>query len=303
MHGVLQAYFKEWMDMNDNSSVFEEFLSWFDLKKYIGTNEFGVEQWYFVLRRRRAVLDAIEKDKESAARMLTHVLSTPLYDGSGRDQPTYDPSVTDLNACTAWCMRNVVEAFPDIADACRYEDDWPPPDNSAHEVGTEAWWQDIVREGQSDYEKHKMMLLSKSYNELLLPGSDSPNYAYLVMDLSAPDEIIMNDFKDWLNKIRSNSKFSNSPVKRISKSEMSKWAQNRILPYLDIYLVANHLGASPTNYKYGCALFPDMEVDVSEKIRKTVSPLADKLLSYDMLDALALAANDARRQRLAEESS
>ena len=78
---------------------------------------------------------------------------------------------------------------------------------------------------------------------------------------------------------------------------MRKWAQHRVLPYIDLRILSKLAGIELTNFAIGCRIFPDLQdVDVAEKIRKTTSPLADWMLGRDGLDSIIAVANAEQRK-------
>ena len=71
----------------------------------------------------------------------------------------------------------------------------------------------------------------------------------------------------------------NSLQSNISNAAFKRWSQMMVLPYIDLEMWARSEQKNIPDHIYGNLLFPnDLDVDVSERIRKTVKPLAKKLL-------------------------
>lgn len=123
-------------------------------------------------------------------------------------------------------------------------------------------------------------------------NSEQPNIygsGYVHINMAAPDDMILRDFKDFLKAYREKTlgvkKYRNTTV-----SITGSWEKEKILPYLDLmnwqtYMKETYHDFEPlTEYKIGCLLFPDSEVDPAEKIRKTVKPKAyEALYSVDKM--------------------
>ncbi|TFE43582.1 hypothetical protein E2553_00155 [Paraburkholderia dipogonis] len=107
------------------------------------------------------------------------------------------------------------------------------------------------------------------------------------VDLYASEDKLVDDFRAWLKVTRS-ALGVHDIVRRLDKSDFGRWAQNRILAYLDLTLWAKVKGHMITNQVMGVALFPDeYNVNLAERIRKTVAPEASIAISTPYLEAMA----------------
>lgn len=114
-----------------------------------------------------------------------------------------------------------------------------------------------------------------------------PGFLYAEIDIAAPNEIIVNQFTVWLKTIRENLGNHMKP-KPLSSADLDRWAQNRVLPFLDIenWCASNSL--TPTNAVLARILFPDIPTTSEEKIRKTVRPVAEECCSFELLSKIEL---------------
>jgi hypothetical protein len=105
------------------------------------------------------------------------------------------------------------------------------------------------------------------------------------VDLDAPDEKIVDAFKEWLHAMRetdgANSIWGypqNIPG-RLSESLIARWQRNAILPYLDLELHQLDMGIELPMHVVGDSIFPaTVEVDTTEAVRKTTKPSAGRAL-------------------------
>jgi hypothetical protein len=130
---------------------------------------------------------------------------------------------------------------------------------------------------------YTVLAMDRRYPDKRLPA--------ITVDLRASDEDLILEFKNWLYEKRKSQKDIGFREKMFGEKEFSDWIKNRILPYLDLTIIAKAKGIKITNALMGNLLFPDdIEVDVAEKVRKTVKPMAKKVMSIAFLDALQFAA-------------
>ncbi len=68
---------------------------------------------------------------------------------------------------------------------------------------------------------------------------------------------------------------------------MNKWIKYRVLAYLDLKLISDFEGRSITQNKLGRMIYPDeFDIDLTERIRRSVIPCADSLLCFEGMEAL-----------------
>jgi hypothetical protein len=79
------------------------------------------------------------------------------------------------------------------------------------------------------------------------------------------------------------------PKRAVSEADLHDWSQHRILPYLDLTFWAEVEGVALTQQLLGEVLFPrEYGVNLAERIRKTVAPLARKVVTYDFCNYLVV---------------
>lgn len=123
-------------------------------------------------------------------------------------------------------------------------------------------------------------LLSKPLNEILDFGNDQ----LVKINLSASDEKIISDIKDWLKEKRNEHKKNIYTKKNYTQIHFDKWISKSVLPYLDLTIWAKMESKSISYNVMGKTIFPnEYDIDLAEKVRKTVSDLALSLITRESL--------------------
>ncbi|WP_223516338.1 DUF6387 family protein [Pseudomonas sp. GL-B-19] len=126
-----------------------------------------------------------------------------------------------------------------------------------------------------------------------MPSESERNYfsrhnklAPVLIDVTAPDEVIAKSAVDFARSIRERFDLSNLKQK-ITTKDFEKWSEQRLLAYIDLELWFGAIGEKPAAHKIADLLFPDkIDVDISEYVRKTVRKNARILMGAETYDAL-----------------
>ena len=105
----------------------------------------------------------------------------------------------------------------------------------------------------------------------------------ICVDLDAPDDTIVDAFKDWLKAVRidNNNCSSNGVPERVSTKLTERWVSSAILPYLDLMIYQQVEGIALPAHVVGNAIFPvTVDFDTTEAVRKTTRPNAEKALNH-----------------------
>lgn len=110
------------------------------------------------------------------------------------------------------------------------------------------------------------------------------------VSLRATDAQIKEGFAEWLAAKRAEMKAHKSRInprrRKFSSADYRRWHKNRVLAFIDLELFAHHLELSLTDEFLGDTLFPTLHIGRSERVRKTVRPLAKWLMTPAIIDAL-----------------
>jgi len=254
-----------------NSSPF----SWFDINKYADVEILNLEDWYFQLNKRRVILEFANVNPKLVG--LIHRSrweyvnrNAKKYISSIKNQPIFIP---DKGSRPILSVRN--SDFFDLRMA-------------------------YIRSNR--LEEVLNTLKSENFNErdeeLIISPADYFNpysRAMLTVDLVATDEQLIKDFREWLKTIRAISK-NKVREKKFKPNDLKKWVNYQILPYLDLTLIADAEEIILTQNMLGRMLFPnEYNVDLTERIRKIVKPLAEWLLDSNTLEALHIQSRAERK--------
>ncbi|PNM24641.1 hypothetical protein A6J66_010885 [Yersinia enterocolitica] len=114
------------------------------------------------------------------------------------------------------------------------------------------------------------------------------------VDLNTPDDILFDSFKKFVNEARQFPTFQDTsvPYKMFSdgvvkSSHINKWNSLKLLAYFDLKILSTITNSKLTMKNYGDILFyDDYDVDTTEKVRKTLVPMANEVMSSGYLNNL-----------------
>lgn len=270
----------------------------FKLPAYEICESWGLSEWYFALSKRSllrkdwhlACLDGkcnfvpekmIADNKAAALRLFA--------------EPLGDESVSfSTESCTSTIRNQTVADFfeghtcftdPDYEYwADRFELSGLLPDNDTtlcqHGV-FDAELTEIARNGSEVCSRLAAWEMHKKVNEFSGPF-------FVAVDLGASDDFLLREFRVWLRNIRKAARVY--PVRRVvDDSDLKRWHQQRLLPYLDLDYWATIHGKRFTLPSYSLALFPHRHFgDVEDMVRRTIRPRALKIISDEYLSAMRL---------------
>ncbi len=268
----------------------KDHLSWFDISKYDLTKSWECSEWAGNLILRYMLKGMLEqgeafngssKSESSVSHILISVLCNPVSKNKRNVGGILDRGLPRL-----W-DRTVLDVFEgrERLDKPVFQD--------IIEVANE-WYRQIDVSGNVPEIPD---LLNKSFIDLIYKRfPESHNYEEIVVDLDVSDEHLISDFKNWLAKKREVRK-SGVPKKIISNSDMQDWHQYRVLAFIDIGLFCQFTDTTISHASLGNILFPDdYDIDVSERIRKVVRPLADRLMKSEFISSLDVQAARAEQK-------
>lgn len=115
------------------------------------------------------------------------------------------------------------------------------------------------------------------------------NTTVVMIDLSASDKQIKEDFARWLAEYR---KAMKCPAGKFTQeTDLAGWVQKKLLPYMDLMLAAEldgvELGhAQAAKLVFPELFFPELLGNPDNKIRRTTKPWADWLMKEETLLAI-----------------
>lgn len=113
------------------------------------------------------------------------------------------------------------------------------------------------------------------------------------VDLAHSDEALREAFSNWLADQRRRTGWQSEG--EITLAQAKRWHQQRLIPFIDLVLWQYTEKTSLPLHRIANALFPnDLDVDVTERVRKVTRPNADRICSPEFTERLRLYA-DAER--------
>ena len=225
-------------------------LSWLALEKYDEQAKFSGMDWFIQLHFRYCIKGLGEKHPDLVQKYIDLIKENPIIKSKNHkdlNSPVRDANYIDL------LMAN--DRNPKIREFYNL---------SAKEID-EIAESAIAPNTNNEWAIHKPIL---------------------AIDLDASDEQLLLCFKRWIQEQRIKS--GHKPKsKMFTTNDYKKWISNMVLPYLDITLILDFDGNDLPYHFIGNSLFPDeIEIDVTDKVRRTVKPLANSLLEIDNLSVL-----------------
>lgn len=147
-----------------------------------------------------------------------------------------------------------------------------------------------------------MKSATRTYRSWIDSDAESPALPIWV-DLNADDELLMRKFRDWISAARTQFGPGHRAISWSDRS-MQSWVDFQVLPFIDLNIFCSRVKGQLTQRLAGSLLFPDeVDVDLTERIRKVVVPLAERLLADDFLSALARHVQGAPEQEVSRDPS
>lgn len=264
-------------------------FSWFDLNKYDAISEGNAEMWSAALSRRHhcnEYLDYVHSNITGCTiekfdmffNLLTQELGEYMHDPFLlKDGPHGDMGRTVRETNVA-CLADFFRRTTSISSIRKF---WfhlvngTFPNKSHNQKFHEEFYR--ARNKSIDHLHNK-----KGVDFIEYTGGTT----LVTVDLEAPTKKLVQDFKLFIENHKKS--LSIEPIKYFTESDFTRWHNNRILPYLDITLWAKRSNLRLTRNEIGNAIFPDLiEIDIEDKIKRSVEPLALKLGSESILYALS----------------
>lgn len=245
--------------------------SWFDINKYEKLSSLDLWGWHTQI----SIRNEIRRNKEAAAKWLERIKINPIIDdddddddceveGEGEDWevehdsrfPFNTDSVMSTPALFIWNDAQD-DRLNDVWACCKLQDTY---------TGVTAKQEALIT---TPYD-----LLNKER------GIDGMGLTNVHVDLTASDAQIMSDFRHWLTEYRKVAGYE-SNKKNFTDKNLSEWVQWRLLPYIDLTLVAAIEEKEITQATAAWLIFGNdaNKVDIVDRLRRTTKPKAEWLFS------------------------
>lgn len=226
--------------------------SWFDLKKYDELNNLDLLGWHCQLISRKWI------DRSSTATWIEHLKEKPIFSTDNHNSYFGQKYYSRYSFNTSSVASTTAAEFFVI--------------NHNHLKDVLICSKVYTDEAQ-ELVKNPLNLLC---NER---GLDSAGYSnYVTVDLTVSDEQIMSDFRHWLTEYRKATGYE-SKEKNLTDKHLSEWVKYRILPYIDLNLIAQLEGKTITPTEMSKLIFGS-EYDTASlrTLRESTKPRVEWLL-------------------------
>jgi hypothetical protein len=271
--------FSERFRMNEGPRLSRSQFSWFRLANYRDAAEMPLAGWLASLSVR---YDAFVRIEDTYVSLADSAVSALLAD------PLAFPIDLEKERLNSWGdERDEYEVIRDlsIVDAHQlvHETRSPWRDEILGELeALDAW----IAASNRSRRGPELVAASRSYRSLQDRGLELDELPIWV-DLSADDDLIIERFRSWLAGVR-NEHGSVEDQRAWSVNGRFTWTEFGVLPYIDLVIFCNRVAKGrATQALIGSLLFPnEVDVDLTERVRKVVHPMATRLMSARFLSAL-----------------
>lgn len=272
----------------------EKLPSWFSISSYKGTESFKPEDWYIniLARLEPSYIEELENG----------ILESPLVERVPTDvlDRTHGPTLQHASAMelSVRDARYICSQTKDLQDLIDTEDYW---DERMWEEDFGLPIKDKIGANRfndlSSSQEFDAMYRSPFVTRYPIMEDWIDSESYIRINLQAKDKEILADIQALLVELRAREKeqLSNAPIASNLKTvwlkgaNLDKWRTYEILAYIDL---TNWAKVNNINLPYhflGKALFPKVyDTDITDRVRRTVKPLADYARTDFAINALRL---------------
>jgi len=244
---------------------------WFDLENYCEINNFSIMDWYLQIARRMEILKLntdIEISDEDRSFLLNdreHVRSYGLF--AERDVTANRDRNTETHA-------SAVRPTTCFDIMLKYH---MLPDELQSKLSTE--FVESIDQHKDTDKPFDVYIKENDWGMEQLGKS-------LQVNLNATDEVLIQDFKNWLSLVRTAFEIKND--KFVTYADIKSWQDNQVLPYLDLLDWMNETGTKISKQKIAKLLFPNTQTNEYEKLRNGTERIIKKFKSDNFLESFWL---------------
>ncbi|MGU7853103.1 DUF6387 family protein [Burkholderia orbicola] len=247
----------------------------FQLGRYAATDSFDIVDWVLNLEARFFLLCLSSSEKD-------HSKGTENFVNSLLDDPVVKPAAASISGPP--------QDFSAVMDFDISDYFWGGVQDDRFASYKEAFDRSLDAGKITDIDRE---LLSKPM-WMMFAECDLGYEENVVVriNLHSSEEKIVRDFTNWLRRTREHLSIS-APRRPVQRRDFEEWSRFKVLPFLDLWLWSRVHGIRIPHQEIGVALFPDeLDVNVAERIRKVVVPLAQKICAESFTDALRVQAEN-----------
>ena len=269
------------LQMSRDRRLVQADFTWFNLANYRDMNSMSLTDWREALSVREDALVRVRFDPSEPLGFLGNLdeveamLRDPVADTKGR------PSLFQ----TSLAKRRADDDVKIVDDLCVID--------ALHNVVADSKFLNDAIQELGAFEQFLGGSPLEPLTTIVQPirsfidSSSPPDVLPVLVEMWADDDLIISEFRRWLAEARDQYGGMNRPV-IWSEAARLRWTELNVLPYLDLIIFSVRIANGWTSQAlFGALLFPDeINVDLTERVRKSVHPLAERLMSRSFLTAL-----------------
>lgn len=269
--------------------------SWFDLKNYNKLNELDLRGWYCQLLMRYHIKFFIEDEFEYQDEDLywnedeieDEIKDRYKFAKKWLELIKIRPIITEDDwDLDLWYKKDPRYPFNTFSvESTRAHDFWSVVgDCEDNEGGLKNVWKCCELYDLKTTSKYHE-IANTPFDVICKEKGFNISLSNVTVDLTASDEQIMSDFRHWLTEYRKVMGYE-SKKNNFTNRHLLEWVKYRLLPYIDLTLIAELKGKTIPQAKMANLLFGDWEekpVNIVERLRKVTAPKAEWLLDESTL--------------------
>ncbi|QTL41253.1 hypothetical protein HGO23_08100 [Xenorhabdus budapestensis] len=260
---------------------------WFDLDNYNVCYKFNRNAWWQAIMHRKTLLSnnleqillsGMSKDYAiDTLKFYSTEANAVIYNNSGEEDALLrDNSISEIGLFEYIDINDTLrkkhpEIMSGISRMLKRIDKYQEIEGiTVDSMGYEYLWSDYDID---EFFPSDLKITGSFYDQ----GIKSPPYIHV--DLNKNDDLIIDDFIEWLKQKRKQKNITSRTV-RITDKDLSKLAEYKVLPFIDLYLWGIISGQELTQYQMASLLFPnEFDVDIKDRLRAVTKPKAMALLN------------------------
>jgi Family of unknown function (DUF6387) len=272
-----------------------ELPEWFNLTKYQRSVDLDLRGWHLNLVPRMILCDLLREKEKYWAQLQEYFEErisgadalivfengicspdeqiTPKNNSESAESRLTQATVRSLPAShCVWAITQALNVNSDLSESLLSASKkvW----GIDHPVGGE-----VLDDATNEFLGQSIDLLERTDEQL------EDQYLHLEVDMFAPDDMIIDDFRKWLKAARENFDLPAKPL--FTPAQINKWSKNQILPFIDLTIWADLQSVKIPNAVMGNALFPgEFDVSLPDRIAKVVRPMAKRLTRMSVVAAM-----------------
>jgi hypothetical protein len=260
--------------------------AWFNLKNYDGFKDLSINEWLGQLEERAIIREMLHQDPPFRNRYINSSLEKKLSKSGVLDTYSNDDPCPYEKAAEVALLKKYPFSTASI-DSFASRDLWLMTQNE----DLDHVWKSC--EGEENIGMSDPFNIGSSpidFHIEQIKSDDSERMAHITINLSATDKQIQKDFTHWLTNYREAINYKRDKSFNHIQAKLDKLVKYRVIPYLDLLLVAKEQGKKITYSQIADLLFPNepTDVDTKDRVEKVTKRLAEEIIRNQLDKILSI---------------